>query len=156
MDEIEKLKQENEKLKQRIESLEKKNYVSVDMGLSSHVGVIKYDDGTYKVFSKTSSKMFKGVPSVDAAKSAEYEVKTAYIKEALDWIKESNERLEFGGLKFINEINLPVDTVIINPNLRFALELGVINNSQGKYDIERALDRIVSSAKKEAGDRGKQ
>jgi hypothetical protein len=133
MTRIKDLKNENYHLKKKIERLEEwidrrsvKNYEVVDMGLSSHVDVIKYlrDDDywfneMYQVSSKVVSKRFVSDGRLNeptlAAKYAERQVQDAFTKEAFDWLIETQNPHDVEKFNFYLDRNIPIDSVFINP-----------------------------------------
>jgi hypothetical protein len=133
MTRIKDLKTENYHLKKRIERLEEwlnrlsvKNYKSVDLGLSSHVGSIKFlrDDEysfneLYQVSSKIISKKFIADGRLHdptfAAKLAERQVQDMFTKEAFEWLIECQDPFETDGIKFYFDRNIPENSVFINP-----------------------------------------
>ncbi len=148
-----KLRLDTEMLKQRIELLERKHYTKVDLNLSSHVRVLKSEDGTYKVASQIVYKDFRlpyrgGPDELElCARAAEYTVKDAYIKSGFDWILESEPcPTKFENLKIYIDKNVPVDSIYINPRMWVNVERMIVNIGQGRMNIQNAVRFIVDRA----------
>lgn len=143
------IKTENHQLKAQVNDLKKELefYTKKDhetFKLSQRLSITRWDDGQYMVAGPISKTLFR----LNCKEELDYMIDWAsvqtrelYIKNAMDWLIEESSPSMCGDIKFYEGDNLPMDTIIIHPKLKYTLMSmlvgGVLNWKSGEARLKR-------------------
>lgn len=151
--EIQQLKTQVSYLKKELEFYTKKDHETSK--LSNWLSITHYDDGKYVVAGPVIKSSFEisledqtlaYKSQLDCAiEQAAFHTKELFIKTAIDWMKATEYPQTFGNINFYVSDSIPMDSVIIHPELKFVLDSFLITSGADVWDIESRLKRVVEN-----------